>query len=176
MFIEKNVNELFTIFLVHRPSTAPTSVASKTSIRTGWSAAVASKPVKTQHPTSSLAKTKSNSSSNLYNGKDSGSHKPVIGGRGWTESQQKDLRANRVSLVARQARFSVGTPPLNNVATANGNSGPRTTGLMTRSATSATLSNRGRIVAFGRGAVMSSTTSRVQPRNDNTSTSHRQTR
>ena len=164
------------IFFLGRPSTAPISVAGKTSVRTGWSAAVSSKPVKTQHPTSSLAKTKSNSSSNLYNGKDSSSHKQVIGGRGWTESQQKDLRANRVSLVARQARFSSGTPPLNNVASTNGNSGPRTTGLMTRSATSATLSNRGRIVAFGRGAVMSSTAARVQPRSENASSSHRQTR
>ena len=151
------------LFVLFRPSTAPTTTVKVSSASTSSTSRISSaaKPiVKTQtnpsstatsSPSSMLAKTKSNSSSNLYHARDA--TKAVAVGKPST-----DLRQNRVSLVARQTRFSTGTQPFNNV---------KTSGLMTRSATSATLSNRGRVVAFGRGAVLSSAaTSRgaVQPR------------
>ena len=82
----------------------------------------------------------------------------VVNGKVWSDNNpSKESRQNsRVSLVARQTRVASGNAPL--VAPIS-NTPPKSSHLMTRSATSATLSNRGRIVAFGRGAVMSSNTS-----------------
>ena len=152
-----------------RPSTAPSVTNGKppgllASRTASTSAASASGPKpftrsQTATTTSTLAKTKSNSSSNLY----SGSSNKTSAKSAAVDPFKESARQNRVSLVARQAKFSANQP----TARSSG------AGLMTRSATSATLPNRNnRVVAFGRGGVLTSTTTsatlttstRTQPR------------
>ena len=143
---------IFLLFLHSRPSTAPSVTSGKPP---GWSASrsastaagAGQKPfARSQTATTSttLAKTKSNSSSNLY----SGSNNKASTKSAAIDPFKESARQNRVSLVARQAKFSANQPNVRS----SGN------GLMTRSATSATLPNRNRVVAFGRGGVLTSMT------------------
>lgn len=137
-----------------RPSTAPSTSTVKpfpnqalaARMTASYSSASGSKPMaKSQAPpVTTLAKTKSNSSSNLYSGANVGKANSTK--LPTAEALKESARQNRVSLVARQTKFSANQPS------------PRTNGLMTRSATSATLPNRNRVVAFGRGAVLTGPT------------------